>query len=147
MRAVIQRVTKASVSVESKVVGEINKGLFILIGIEIHDKAADADLLADKISKIRILSDKNDKMNLSVLDLNAPILVVSQFTLHASTNKGNRPSFINAAEPENAQLMEDFGLRGHPSFAIVARDGRLAQTFFGPQTEKSLRSAILEIFP
>jgi len=102
MRAVIQRVSSASVSIENKVVGQINGGLLILLGIEAEDGSADVDYLCKKISQMRIFSDDEGKMNLNLEEANGNCLVVSQFTLHASTKKGNRPSFIKAARPDAA---------------------------------------------
>ena len=102
MRAVLQLVTEASVTISNKVSGKIKKGYFILLGIENGDSQQDIDWLCGKISKIRLFADENDKMNLSIRDVNGEILVVSQFTLHASIKKGKRPSFIKAAKPEIA---------------------------------------------
>lgn len=102
MRAVIQRVSRAEVAVDEKVVGAIQHGLLILLGVELADTHADADYLVQKISQMRIFNDAQGKMNLSVLDKSGECLVVSQFTLHAETKKGNRPSFIQAARPEQA---------------------------------------------
>lgn len=101
MRLVIQRVKEAKVSVKEKdrVVGKINKGLFILIGVTEGDSKEDAEKLAEKVSKLRIMADENGKMNLSIKDVGGEILVVSQFTLYADTSKGNRPSFIKASAP------------------------------------------------
>ena len=94
MRAVIQRVTSAKVEVEGKVTGEIGKGFLILFGVGQEDTEADCDKLADKISKLRIFADENDKTNLSINDVGGDILCVSQFTLYADCHHGNRPSFI-----------------------------------------------------
>jgi D-tyrosyl-tRNA(Tyr) deacylase len=102
MRLVIQRVKKASVEVDQEVVGSINEGLMVLIGIEEDDSHSDADYLVAKLIGMRIFSDSERKMNLSVSDIRGGILLVSQFTLHALTAKGNRPSFIRAARPEQA---------------------------------------------
>lgn len=102
MRAVIQRVLSASVSVEGKSTGSINAGLLILLGIEHDDEIADAIWLATKIASLRIFSDDEGLMNLSVKAVQGGVLVVSQFTLHAKTKKGNRPSFILSARPEKA---------------------------------------------
>jgi len=102
MRAVIQRVSKAIVSIEGKLKAEIGNGLLILIGIEEKDNSEDIIWLSGKISRLRIFNDENGVMNKSVVDINGKILVVSQFTLHASTKKGNRPSYIKAAKPEIA---------------------------------------------
>lgn len=109
MRALIQRVKNASVTIEGKIVSEIKQGYLIFLGIEIDDTQDDIDWLSGKIARLRIFSDENDAMNLSVSDIGGNCLVVSQFTLHASTKKGNRPSFIKAARPEIAiPLYEKF---------------------------------------
>src|SRR5688500_4789991 len=102
MRCVIQRVSEAKVIVDNNVVGEIQNGLVVLLGIETADTDDDAQWLAKKIVQMRIFSDADGKMNLSVQDVGGNILLISQFTLHASTEKGNRPSFIKAARPEQA---------------------------------------------
>ena len=102
MRVVIQRVSKASVQVDSNLISSISEGLLILLGIENNDTNDDINWLIKKIANLRIFSDKNDKMNYSIRDVNGDIIVVSQFTLHAKTKKGNRPSYINAANPEIA---------------------------------------------
>lgn len=102
MRALIQRVKKASVTIDGKIHAEIGQGLLILLGIEVEDTKEDINWLAGKIARLRIFSDENDAMNLSLQDIDGECLVVSQFTLHASTKKGNRPSFIYAAKPEIA---------------------------------------------
>lgn len=99
MRAVIQRVAQAEVSIATTTVGKINQGLLILVGIEEQDKHTDIEWLCRKIINMRIFADKAQAMNLSVQDIEGELLVVSQFTLHASTKKGNRPSFIKAAKP------------------------------------------------
>ncbi len=109
MRAVIQRVSQASVEVEGKIIAGIASGLLILLGIESEDNAEDIEWLSGKIARMRIFDDANDLMNLSLLDINGEAIVVSQFTLHASTKKGNRPSFIKAAKPDIAvPLYEKF---------------------------------------
>lgn len=109
MRAVIQRVTRASVEIENKIVAKINIGLLIFLGIEVTDDKEDSLWLANKIVNLRIFSDNDGKMNNSLLDVDGEILVVSQFTLHAKTKKGNRPSYVNAARPEYANLLyEEF---------------------------------------
>ena len=102
MRAVIQRVQFASVRVGVEVVAEIQNGLLVLVGIEDADSIEDAEWLAKKISQLRIFDDQQGVMNLSILETGGDILVVSQFTLHASTKKGNRPSYIKASKPEFA---------------------------------------------
>ena len=103
MRLVIQRVSEASVSIDGKVIGKISKGLFVLVGVGKEDNEKKAEELAEKLSKLRVMADENGKMNLSVNDVGAKILAVSQFTLYGNTKKGNRPSFVNAAEPEKAE--------------------------------------------
>ena len=102
MRTVIQRVANASVTVEAKVVAEIQKGLLVFVGIEEADSQEDLDWLVTKITQLRIFNDENEVMNLSVQDIDGDVLVVSQFTLHAATKKGNRPSYIKAAKPDFA---------------------------------------------
>ncbi|HZV70522.1 MAG TPA: D-aminoacyl-tRNA deacylase [Saprospiraceae bacterium] len=108
MRAVIQRVSQASVVADSLITGDIGQGMLVLLGIEHEDIKEDAEWLADKIRQMRIFSDAEGKMNLSVEEIHGRILVVSQFTLHASTKKGNRPSFIKAARPEQAIDLYDY---------------------------------------
>jgi D-aminoacyl-tRNA deacylase len=109
MRVVIQRVQNASVSIDKKLFSSIEKGLLILVGIEESDNVEDIDWLCRKIIDLRIFADSEGKMNLSVKDAGGDILVISQFTLHASTKKGNRPSYIKAARPETAiPLYESF---------------------------------------
>jgi D-tyrosyl-tRNA(Tyr) deacylase len=102
MRIVIQKVSKASVTVKDKLVSSINKGLLVLVGIEDADTEDDIDWLVKKMLQLRIFEDNNGVMNLSVQDVEGDIIVVSQFTLHANTKKGNRPSYIRAARPEFA---------------------------------------------
>jgi D-tyrosyl-tRNA(Tyr) deacylase len=109
MRAVVQRVSEAKVVVEGSIAGQIGTGLLVLLGISHDDTRDDVIWLADKIRQMRIFQDADDKMNLALDDISGDILVVSQFTLHASTKKGNRPSFILAAQPEIAiPLYEQF---------------------------------------
>jgi D-aminoacyl-tRNA deacylase len=109
MRVVIQRVQSAKVEVNEKIVGAIQCGFLVLVGIEEADNVEDIDYLVQKITQLRVFNDANGKMNLSLLDVNGALLIVSQFTLHASTKKGNRPSFIKAAKPEVAvPLYEHF---------------------------------------
>lgn len=109
MRAVIQRVTRASVTINNKIEGQIALGVLIFLGIVAEDTLEDIKWLSKKISNLRIFSDENDVMNLSLIDQNFEALVISQFTLHAQTKKGNRPSYIRAARPEIAiPLYEEF---------------------------------------
>ena len=113
MRLVVQRVKNASVSVEKKIVGKIDCGLLVLVGVREGDTIEDADYLAEKLVKLRVMADENGKMNLSVKDLPAQagiggsLLVVSQFTLYADTSGGNRPSFVKAANPDAAKDIYD----------------------------------------
>ena len=102
MKAVIQRVSEASVKVNGITVGEISKGLMLLIGIDEQDEKTDADWLIQKILNLRIFGDENEKLNLSIKDISGEILCISQFTLIADYKKGNRPSFIKAAKPDKA---------------------------------------------
>lgn len=102
MKAVIQRVKQAAVTVDGAIIGAIDKGFMILLGIHEDDTLNEVNWLAEKILKMRIFSDENDKMNLSISDVKGDILLVSQFTLHAATHKGNRPSYILAAKPDVA---------------------------------------------
>ena len=109
MRIVIQRVTEASVSINQKIHGQIEKGFVVLAGFEENDSEEDLHWISKKITDLRIFSDDEGKMNLSIQDINGEILLVSQFTLFASTKKGNRPSFIRSAKPEIAiPLYEEF---------------------------------------
>lgn len=109
MRVVLQRVSSASVTIDSKIVADIKKGLVVFVGIEDLDNQEDIDWLVNKIINLRIFGDENDVMNLSVKDIGGDIIVVSQFTLHAATKKGNRPSYIKASKPEIAiPLYENF---------------------------------------
>ena len=109
MKTVIQRVSSASVTIDSKIVAEIQNGLLVLVGIEDADNQQDILWLCQKIANLRIFGDENDVMNLSIKDCNGEIIVVSQFTLQASTKKGNRPSYSKAAKPEIAiPLYEQF---------------------------------------
>ncbi len=109
MRAVVQRVSSASVKINAEVKASIKNGLLVLLGIESEDSREDIDWLTGKIARLRIFHDENGVMNLSVQDIVGEIIVVSQFTLHASTKKGNRPSYIKAAHPDKAiPLYEQF---------------------------------------
>jgi len=102
MSVVVQRVKKAAVEIEGQLVGDIQNGLLVLLGIEHEDGQDDAKYLIQKLTQLRIFSDADGKMNLSIQDVGGQFLVVSQFTLHAATRKGNRPSYIRAARPEQA---------------------------------------------
>lgn len=108
MKLVIQRVKYAKVEVEEKITGEIEKGFLILVGVEQNDTKEQADWLANKVCNLRIFEDENEKMNLSLKDVNGKMLIISQFTLYADCNKGNRPSFIQAAEPKKAEELYEY---------------------------------------
>jgi D-tyrosyl-tRNA(Tyr) deacylase len=125
MKLVVQRVNKAKVVKVStgEVAGEIEKGLFLLLGIKKEDSGKQVDELADKIVKLRIISDSNDKMNLSVQDTNLEILLVSQFTLYANTKDGNRPSFIDAEAPEKAKALYEYFIKKLKEKSIKLQTG------------------------
>ena len=141
MRAVIQRVSNASVKVNEEIVGEIKNGLLILLGIEDADTAEDIEWLSTKIVNLRVFNDTNGVMNISIKDIDGEILLVSQFTLHASTKKGNRPSYIKASKPEIAiplyeqmivQLGKDLGRK--ISTGIFGADMKVELLNDGPVT-------------
>jgi len=108
MRAVVQRVSRAKVTVEGEVTGEIGSGSLILLGVAAKDTEADADYLVEKVLNLRIFEDGDGKMNLSLLDVKGGLLVVSQFTLYGDTRRGRRPSFIDAAPPEQANRLYEY---------------------------------------
>ena len=120
MRAVVQRVSRAKVTVAGEITGEIGRGLLILLGVSVNDAEKHADYLVDKISHLRIFEDADEKMNLSLLDVGGEMLVVSQFMLYGDTRGGRRPSFINAARPEQAnELYEYFVSKARRQIAKV----------------------------
>ena len=108
MKLVIQRVANAQVEVDEKIVGKINKGYLVLFGVKEGDTIEQADALADKLCKLRIFEDENEKMNLSINDIDGELLIVSQFTLYANCEKGNRPSFVEAMEPKKANEIYEY---------------------------------------
>jgi D-tyrosyl-tRNA(Tyr) deacylase len=119
MKAVIQRVSQASVAINNQRVASIDHGFMVLLGVHETDTTDDADYLIKKISQLRVFQDADDKMNLSLADVSGSILSISQFTLYASTKKGNRPSFVKAARPETAiplynYFNEQLRVKGHP---------------------------------
>lgn len=141
MRAVIQRVTRASVTIEGKIHGQIDNGLLVLIGIEDADTPDDIEWLSNKLVNLRIFNDENAVMNASVKDVKGNILLISQFTLHGSTKKGNRPSYIRASKPEVAipiyekmirQLSNDLGKKIHTG--IFGADMKVELLNDGPVT-------------
>ncbi|WP_312811428.1 D-aminoacyl-tRNA deacylase [Sedimentibacter sp.] len=102
MRAVVQRVKRANVTVDNKVIGEINHGILLLLGVECNDDAKDLEYMCDKVPNLRIFEDENGKMNKSLLDVGGSLLIISQFTLLGDARKGRRPSFTEAAQPDKA---------------------------------------------
>lgn len=141
MKAIIQRVKYARVTVDEEITGEIGTGFLILLGAGQNDSAADCDKLTDKISKLRIFSDENDKINLSINDVNGDILVVSQFTLYADCRKGNRPSFVNACPPNEAEKLYQYFMKcldnkinGTVSHGIFGADMKVELLNDGPFT-------------
>ena len=108
MRLVVQRVKNAKVEVDNKIVGQINQGYMVLVGVGPNDTEKEADYLAKKLINLRIFEDENGKMNLSIKDVNGELLLISQFTLYADCSGGNRPSFINAAKPDKANELYEY---------------------------------------
>ncbi len=108
MRIVIQRTERASVSVDGKIVGEIGKGFLVLLGVGVEDTRADCERLAKKLIGLRIFEDENGKTNLSLKDVNGSLLIISQFTLYADCRKGNRPNFLQAKEPNEAERLYEY---------------------------------------
>ena len=124
MKVVIQRVSQATVKVSDKIISEIKLGFLILLGVEKSDSKEDIKWLVNKISNLRVFSDDELKMNLSIKDIKGEIIVVSQFTLHAKTKKGNRPSYIKAANPEQAEfLYKEFILQLKNASAVSVQSG------------------------
>ena len=108
MKIVVQRVSKAQVEVEGKIVGKIEKGFLVLLGVTHGDTKEQADYIVKKLCNLRLFTDENGKMNLSLKDVGGELLIVSQFTLYADTSSGNRPSFINAEKPEEANKLYEY---------------------------------------
>lgn len=133
MRSVVQRVNSASVTVDGEAIGKIGKGLLVLLGVCDADTEADMKWLADKIAGLRIFTDENDKMNLSIRDVGGNMLIVSQFTLLADTSHGNRPSFIGAGSPAHAKRLYEYFVELVRSEGIHAETGE-----FGAHMEVSL---------
>lgn len=124
MRAVIQRVSRAKVTVDSEITGEIGRGLLVLLGVSTSDTDSDADYLADKTVGLRIFEDLEGKMNLSVIDIGGAILAVSQFTLYGDARKGRRPSFDSAARPEQAKRLYDYFVERIRAAGLKCATGR-----------------------
>ena len=124
MRAVVQRVTRAQVTVDGEVLGKIGKGFMILLGVAEDDTEELADKLADKICRLRIFEDENGKTNLSLADVEGELLVISQFTLYADCRKGNRPSFIKAGSPQKADMLYEQFMERCRSHVPVVEKGR-----------------------
>jgi D-tyrosyl-tRNA(Tyr) deacylase len=124
MRALLQRVTEARVRVDGEIVGEIGPGLVALVGVTHDDSEAGANKLAEKIAHLRIFSDDDDKMNLSVLDTGGSVLVVSQFTLYGDTRKGRRPAYVDAARPEVAEPLIDLVAASLQDLDVTVATGR-----------------------
>ena len=123
MRAVVQRVTEGSVTVEGKITGEINNGFVVLLGVGNEDTEADADYIADKVSNLRVFEDEEGKMNLSLKDVGGEILAISQFTLYGDCRKGRRPGFTEAARPEKAKALYDYFTEKLRSYDIKVGEG------------------------
>ena len=124
MRALLQRVSEARVRVDGEIIGEIEQGVLALIGITHDDTAAQATRLAEKIANLRIFTDDDDKMNLSVLDVGGSVLVVSQFTLYGDTRKGRRPAYVDAARPEVAEPLCDAVVKALRALDVPVETGR-----------------------
>jgi D-aminoacyl-tRNA deacylase len=124
MRAVIQRVSHAKVTVDGEITGQISRGLLVLLGVSTTDTESDADYLADKITGLRIFEDSDGKMNLSVADIGGAILAVSQFTLYGDARKGRRPSFDSAARPEQAKKLYEYFVEKIRAAGLKCETGR-----------------------
>ncbi len=126
MRAVVQRVTKASVSVNGEVIGKIGKGFTVLLGVGAEDDETDMKYIADKIINLRVFEDENEKMNLSLNDIGGELLVISQFTLYGDCRKGRRPSFDKAGEPDRAKKLYEETCKYFKSCGINTQTGQFA---------------------
>lgn len=134
MRVLIQRVSSARVEVRKKTIGQINQGLLLLVGFEEEDNQDDIDWIIRKVSQMRIFGDEEGKMNTSLTDFGGDTLIVSQFTLHASTKKGNRPSFIRSASPERALALYEQFIERYK----INVDGKVETGIFGEDMQVSL---------
>lgn len=133
MKLVIQRVASATVKVDGEIIGQIEKGFLVLVGIKQGDTKEQADFLIKKLCNLRVFEDKNNKMNLSIKDIKGKLLIVSQFTLYADCKKGNRPSFIEAARPEVAEPLYEYFKQGCKNEEIEVESG-----IFGADMKVSL---------
>lgn len=133
MKLIVQRVAHANVEVDGKIVGKIGKGFLVLCGITHTDTKENADYLAKKLCNLRVFEDENEKMNLSMKDVNGELLIISQFTLYADCSGGNRPSFVNAAKPEIANSLYEYFLEKCKEYGIKVEHG-----IFGAHMKVSL---------
>ncbi len=133
MKIILQRVSSANVVVDKKTVGEINQGYVVLFGVGKDDTEKDCDRLVDKITNLRIFSDENDKINLSIKDINGEFLVVSQFTLYADCKKGNRPNFIQAGSPQLAENLYNYFVQ-----RLIDKGQKVQTGIFGADMKVSL---------
>ena len=140
MKTVIQRVTNANVKVDNEIVGEIKQGLVVLLAISDKDEEKEKEKMASRIVNLRIFSDNNGKMNLSIKDINGELLVISQFTLYADCSKGNRPSFSNAGKPEHENKLYEYFIKTskelgmHTEHGVFGADMKVSLTNDGPVT-------------
>ena len=132
MRLVVQRVQYSNVKVDNEVVGKIDKGFMVLLGVTHEDTKENADYLAKKLCNLRVFEDENEKMNLSIKDVNGKLLIISQFTLYADTSGGNRPSFINAAKPDYANELYEY-------FCKICKEN------YGVEVEKGVFGAHMDV--
>ncbi|NMM50283.1 D-aminoacyl-tRNA deacylase [Marinigracilibium pacificum] len=135
MRATIQRVSESSVTVEGEIIGKIENGLMVLLGVEEEDNSEDIDWLVRKITNLRIFNDENGVMNKSLLDVDGEILLISQFTLHASYKKGNRPSYIRAAKPDKSIPLYEESIQ---AFKNVLGENKVKSGEFGADMKVAL---------
>lgn len=133
MKIVVQRVKNAQVEVENKIVGKINEGFLVLLGVTHNDTKEQADYLVKKLCNLRVFKDENDKMNLALKDVNGELLIVSQFTLYADCTSGNRPSFVNAATPQVAEELYEYFCK-----QCAANDIKVEKGIFGADMKVTL---------
>lgn len=145
MRAVVQRVAEATVTVDGATVGSIGRGLAVLVGVAPTDTVADARALADKLAGLRIFRDEADKMNLSVSDVGGAVLVVSQFTLYGDTRKGRRPSFVGAAQPDLAEPLVEATIAALEALGVPTATGRFGADMSVALTNDGPVTLVLEV--